>query len=44
MSVLRTGDKNPMYGMTPWNKGLTKNDDKRVMNISNSLKNKSVSE
>lgn len=30
----RTGEKNPMYGKTPWNKGLTKNESESLLNSS----------
>lgn len=34
------GDKNPMFGKTPWNKGLTKYDDVRILNYGLKLSEK----
>jgi hypothetical protein len=37
MKTERVGKGNPMYGLTPWNKGLTKDLDDRVLSASNKL-------
>jgi very-short-patch-repair endonuclease len=38
----RKGSRNPMYGATPWNKGLSKETDERVLSASKKLKGRTT--